>query len=110
MYLGVMHLRLEYFDHNDDFARLLPRDGTIERFVSSADGNAWALFRLDAPVEYEGRSYDYFLLRSRWQGQHVGGAEPTSVFILLVGDERRALDGFEVEDFEHVAWGMAALQ
>ena len=101
-YLAVMRLRLEYFDHNEEFARLLPRDGMIERFVSSADDNPWALFRVDTPVEYDGRSYDYFLLRSRLVGHEIGDAEPTSVFILLVDDVQRALDGFNVGDFEHV--------
>ena len=101
-----MRARLDYFDQNESFAALLPREGTIERFLSSADGGKWGLFHLDAPAEYEGKSYDYFLLRSRWAGYEIGGADATSVFILLVDDIAKVRDGFDVKEFEHVAWGM----
>jgi hypothetical protein len=101
-----MRVRLDYFDQNESFAALLPREGTIERFLSSADGGKWALFRLDAPAEYEGKSYDYFLLRSRWAGYEIGGPAPASVFILLVDDGSKLGAGFNVKEFEHVAWGM----
>jgi len=102
-----MRIRLEYFDHNDHFAAVLPRDGTIERIVSSRDDQSWALFRLDMPVEYKRRSYDYFLLMSRWEGYELGGFNPTSVYIFLVDDLRKVKDGFKPKSFDHVAWGMA---
>jgi hypothetical protein len=101
-----MRARLDYFDQNETFAALLPREGTIERFLSSADGGKWGLFHLDAPPAYEGKSYDYFLLRSRWAGYEIGGPEATSVFVLLVDDVAKVQDGFNVKEFEHVAWGM----
>ena len=101
-----MRVRLEYFDQNDSFAPLLPREGTVERFLSSADGGKWALFHLDARAAYEGKSYDYFLLRSRWAGYEIGGPARVSVFILLVDDNSKLRDGFRVPEFEHVAWGM----
>lgn len=101
-----MRARLDYFDQNESFAALLPREGTIERFLSSADGGKWGLFHLDAPADYEGKSYEYFLLRSRWAGHEICGADATSVFILLVDDIAKVQDGFDVKEFEHVAWGM----
>jgi hypothetical protein len=101
-----MRVRLDYFDQNETFAALLPREGTIERFLSSADGGKWALFHLDAPAEYEGKSYDYFLLRSRWAGYDIGGPAATSVFILLVDEAAKLREGFNVKEYEHVAWGM----
>jgi hypothetical protein len=103
-----MRLLLEYFDQNDQFAALLPKSGTVERGLRSLDGSGWALFRLDSQVEYEGHSYDHFLLKSRWQGVPIGGSEPTSVFIVLVAGGRSVPDGFDVQDFanDHVAWGL----
>lgn len=105
-----MRLRLEYFDQNEDFALLLPRDGSVERFVTSVHDDSWVLFHLDSRIEYEGQSYSHLLLRSRWVGQKIGDAEPTSVFILLVDDAREVLNGFNMDDFDHVAWGMVDLQ
>ena len=99
-------LLLEYFDHNDSFAPLLPKAGRIERNVIAADGNAWALFRPDSPIEYEGLVYQHLLLRSRWKGYEIGGPSPTSVFILLVTDAEALADGFDVRALQHVAWGM----
>jgi len=55
----------------------------------------------------QNESFAHLLPRSRWQGDEIGGTEPTSVFILLAGDVTRVQDGFEVEDFQHVAWGLA---
>ncbi len=67
-----LRLRLTYFDQNEAFAEILPRDGTVERSVGAKGGAAWAVFFLDRPVDYEGRTYSHFLLRSRWQGQTIG--------------------------------------
>jgi hypothetical protein len=100
-----LRLRLEYFDQNDAFAEILPRDGAIERTVTAKDDTAWTLFRLDRPADYEGRTYDYFLLRSRWRGQVIGDGTRTSVFVLLVDDVGKVRNRFSVEDFHHVAWG-----
>ena len=106
-----MRLRLEYFDQNDGFAAVLPAEGVVERRLKAADESDWVLFRLDRPVEYEGRAYRRFLLKSRWAGYAIGGAEPASVFILLVPDAAQVSPGlihpgFDVKQFEHVAWGM----
>ena len=75
-----MRLWLEYYDQNESFAKVLPKEGTGDRKLKSLDGNDWILFRLDTPAEFEGNSYEHFLLRSRWRGFKVGGREPTSVF------------------------------
>jgi hypothetical protein len=96
---------LEYFDQNEKFAEVLPRDGTVERTATAKDGAAWAMFCLDRPVDYEGQTYRYLLLRSRWAGQVIGDGTQTSVFVLLVNDPHKVRDGFPVDDFHHVAWG-----
>lgn len=101
-----MRLRLDYYDHNETFAKILPVDGTVVRTLRSEKGGEWVLFQPDAPVIYEGIRYEHFLLRSRWLGSEIGGAKPTSVFVLLVRHEHEVLDGFDVRSFEHVAWGM----
>ena len=101
-----MRLCLEYFDHNERFAPLLPKEGTVERWLKSVDGSDWVLFHLDTAVEYENRSYDYFLLKSRWAGPAIGGPKPTSVFVLLVTDPEKVEEGFDAHHFDHVAWGM----
>lgn len=104
-----MRLHLEYFDQNETFAELLPQNGTVERSILSQDNNRWILFRLDSQIEYDGRVYDHLLLRSRWQGHKIGEPEATSVFICLVDDGRRVADGFNIDDFPLVAWGMATV-
>ena|SRR5579871_876012 len=101
-----MRLLLEYGDHNMYFSAVLPRAGTVERNIKSSDGGEWALFRPDAPVDYEGNVYHRFLLKSRWIGRSIGESKPTSVFILLVRDSQNVNDGFEIAEFHHVAWGM----
>jgi hypothetical protein len=100
-----MRLRLEYYDQNESFAKVLPLLGTVARRLRSKNGGEWVLFRLDAPAIYEGTPYEYFLLGSRWQGMGIGSEKPTSVFILLVADQGVAQDGFDVHSFPHVAWG-----
>ncbi len=103
-----LRLRLTYFDQNEIFAEILPRDGAVERTVRAKDGTAWALFFLDRQVAYEGRTYSYFLLRSRWRGHVIGDGTKTSVFVLLVDDVGKVRNGFSVDGFRHVAWGEVA--
>lgn len=106
-----MRLHIEYFDQNETFAGLLPREGVVEGTPSSADSShIWHLLRLDNPVLYEGAEYSHFLLASRWEGHHIGELEPTSVFILLVPSSfEQVADGFSHKQFLHVAWGMASV-
>ncbi len=103
-----LRLRLEYFDQNEKFAEILPREGTVEETVRAKDGTAWALFGLDRPVDYAGRTYGYFLLRPRWRDHVIGDGTQTSVFVLLVDDVRKVRNGFSVDYFHHVAWGEVA--
>ncbi len=101
-------LRLAYFDQNEKFAEILPRDGTVERTIKAKDGNAWALFLLERPVDYEGRTYSHFLLRSRWRDHVIGDGTQTSVFVLLVDDVKKVRNGISIDAFHHVAWGEVA--
>jgi hypothetical protein len=101
-----LRLRLEYYDHNEGFGKLLPRLGTIDRQVTARGGPFWVLFCLDEPIFYKGSTYGYLLLRSRWQGHEIGGPAPTSVFILLVPQVAEVQAGFRIRKSEHVAWGM----
>lgn len=105
---GIMRLRIEYYDQNERFAPLLPRDGIVVSEPACADSSlAWHLLRLDVPISYEGVEYSHFLVASRWQEQPIGAAAPTSVFILLVSSANAVSDGFSHKQFPHVAWGMA---
>lgn len=104
----MMKLRIEYFDHNEAFSPLLPRDGLVVSTPKCADDElVWHLLRLDDPVPYEGTEYSHLLVASRWREQPIGGSSPTSVFILLVPPSAIVTDGFSRESFRHVAWGMA---
>ena len=104
-----MRLRLEYFDQNETFAKLLPQEGRVDRVVSSREGQRWVLFQFDRSVTYEGRNYDHVLLRSRWSGQELSEQESTSVFIVLVEDLARVTDGLAIDAFSHVAWGTVSI-
>ncbi len=104
-----MRVRLEYFDHNDQFEKVLPIEGTIVSTPDCGDSLLrWHLMRLDSPVLYRSKSYSNILMASRWQGQDIGEPEPTSVFILLVPPTQSTVSsGFSHKIYEHVAWGMA---
>lgn len=105
-----MKLRIEYGDHNEAFAPLLPREGFVESAPQCTDSTlAWHLLRLDDPLVYEGTEYSHFLVASRWQERAIGGSVPTSVFILLVPSRAVVGDGFSYKGFLHAAWGMAHL-
>ena len=79
------------------FNEQLPIKGTIEREVLSVDGNRWSLLALDRPFDYQvqdaqtkafrGFEVKRLLIRSRWAGYSVGASEPTSVFVLIAGDD-----------------------
>jgi hypothetical protein len=72
-----MKLRIEYFDHNEDFARHLPREGMVVSTPRCADGAlTWYLVRLDSSLSYHGKEYSHFLVASRWPAHPVGGEAP----------------------------------
>lgn len=105
-------VRLEYFDQNDAFGRVLPprgAAGTLTRQIALGGwGDDWYVLSLDNPIEYDGRIHAQLLIRSRWDGHSIGEKEPTSVFILLVPDPT-VLDVSAVDPatVHQVAWGMA---
>ena len=111
-------VRLEYFDQNESFASVLPRQGVIARQLRAAQGvDDWFAVDLDEPFDYQikfGEPFRFRLLhcecvlvRSRWQGYRIGEVEPTSVFILLIPDRALLMEEpIRLEDFHHVAWGM----
>ena len=103
-----MRLRIDYFDQNDTFGKLLPRSGIVERTVPASDSKlTWYLIRLDEALQYRGTAVDRFIIASRWQGQSVGESEPTSVFILVVPSGLEVGPSFSTTEYLHVAWGMA---
>lgn len=105
---GIMKLRIEYLDHNEHFAALLPREGRVVANPECADSAlAWHLIRLDEPLLYKATAHTHFLVASRWQGQAVGEPVPTSVFVLLVPSAVPVENGFSHKHFLHAAWGMA---
>jgi len=113
-----MRLKVRYSDQNESFARYLPRVGqTTHCFTSDAGTPGWFLFELDEPFEYQLKVSEafrfreivvtHFLLRSRWAGYDIGGATPTSAFLLLVEEGAVPLKGpIHVEDYVQIAWGM----
>jgi hypothetical protein len=112
-------LRIEYFDQNELFASVLPRYATIIRQLQAEHNvDDWFLLKLDEPFDYpisrkdssalEPLHCDQILIRSRWKGFRVGDGEPTSVFILLIRDEKHLTkEPIQIEEFFHVAWGMS---
>lgn len=103
-----MKLRIEYFDHNERFAALLPREGAVVSTPTCADSPLrWHLVCLDDPLVYDAIEYTQILVASRWQDRAVGAREATSVFILLVPPSLTVADGFSHKLFLHAAWGMA---
>ncbi len=102
-------LRIDYFDHNESFATILPRSGRVTRRLRSMRGvDNFFVLKLDEPFEYAGQRHESIVIRSRWQGYEIGDPEQTSVFVVLVPDpallEREPID---VDKLNHVAWGMA---
>jgi len=117
-------ITVEYYDHNVNFERLLPRSGYIVSEISFEDyGKGWYLIKLDKPFDYKQSSdyrnknskpddfkethYTHFMIKSRWKGVGIGANEPISVFVLLVPDSSVLKnDNVLGKDFLHVCWGM----
>ena len=110
-------VRIEYADHNESFARLLPVLGTIvARFSDVVDDGAWFLVHLNEPIQYQLSesessefrlaSFSAFLIRSRWVEQRVGDPGEIQVFIRVVEEgEHPDGDSINPDDFIHIAWG-----
>jgi hypothetical protein len=105
-----MRVRIEYFDQNEAFSCQLPREGSIVAMPRASDSSLdWCLVQLDAPVVWEGTEHTMVLVASRWKGESIVGAKPTSVFILLVPSRHAVADGFSCKQYAHIAWGMCHL-
>jgi hypothetical protein len=51
---GQKRVRVDYADHSEAFARVLPRSGTLVRQCSDVHGHAdWFLLKLDEPFDYQ---------------------------------------------------------
>jgi hypothetical protein len=103
----LVRVRIEYFDHNETFSAQLPREGSVVGTPRASDSSLdWYVVHLDAPVVWGGTEHTSVLIASRWQSYAIAGAEPTSVFILLVPPRQTVADGFSAQQYWHVAWGM----
>jgi hypothetical protein len=103
-----MRLRIDYYDQNSEFEKLLPKSGTVERIIPATDSAlTWYLFRLDEVLQYEDSTIDRFIIASRWQDKPVGVADPTSVFVLSVPLGTEVGQSFSTTQYSHVVWGMA---
>jgi len=103
-----MRLRIDYFDQNDKFEKLLPRSGTVERTIPANDSAlTWYLLKLDEPLDCEGSAINRLYIASRWRYQSVGDFEPTSVFVLLVPAGTIVGQSFSTSQYAQVVWGMA---
>ena len=102
-----MRVRIEYFDQNETFSGQLPREGSVVGTPRASDSSLdWYVVLLDTPVVWEGTEYTFVLIASRWRGDSIVAAEPTSVFILLVPPRHTVADGFSYKQYKHIAWGM----
>ena len=113
-----MHIRLEYFDQNENLASLFPLQGRVARRLSDTTGSKdWFLVDLDSSIEFQAEAAEPFqyrlvevgqlVIRSRWENRKIGEPEPTCVFILVVEkDQAPVSDPFVIEDYMHLAWGM----
>jgi len=119
-----MRLRLNYFDQNDSFGAHLPKEGTVERWITSHNTDRWALLKLDEPIDWQLpvsfwisdiskadaperriRRVEWLLLKSRWIGHQIGEQSRTSVFVLWVKTPDAIHDGFDAKQLEQLAWG-----
>jgi hypothetical protein len=104
-----MRILLVYYDQNDEFARELPRTGSVAAKFSMAGSEDWILLNVDNPIRYQGEVYSEVAIRSRWEGRPISTVEPTSVFILLPRKSPALAPEPSLDDFDHVAWGMATV-
>lgn len=94
----------------------LPMVAELRRSVADADGHTWQLVELERQVDYQlsGPALGGWkrlltqeaLIRSRWDGYEIGGAEPAAVFFFLV-DPDHPVSETECNVEEHVSAGRA---
>ena len=88
-----MKLRIEFEEGSDRLDAVLPATGQPVARLADEAGARWVVVALDQPVEYQCKIGDPFqyqgiranqlVIASRWQGQVIGDAEPTRVYILV---------------------------
>jgi hypothetical protein len=116
-----LRVRIEYFDQNEQFGKLLPVRGYLRRSLTGAHGRRWWVVDLDQPLEYQrkvGEPFRFEVIRtselvigSRRQGHEVGETEPTSVHILVpLGLDATQAGDLELTRFDHVAWGICHVE
>jgi hypothetical protein len=114
---SITRVVLTEYEGRQLFNEQLPLSGTIERRCRSKDGQYWSLVSLDVPFDYQlqddqtkvfrGFEVKRLLIRSRWVGYSVGDPEPTSVFVLIAGDEQLyERESIDPQDFYFDAWAM----
>jgi hypothetical protein len=111
-----IRVTLTEFEGRQLFNEQLPLTGVVEREITSIDGNRWSLLLLDRPFDYQvqdkvtkafkGFEVWRLLIRSRWADHFVGDTKPTSVFVLIAGEERLFEDRFDPKNFYFDAWAM----
>ena len=101
--------RLEYYDQNERFRSILPREGEIAREIELAGWKGkWFVLALDRPLEYDNRDHRHALIASRWVDHEVGEPDGVSVFVLLPRDKSALEESTPPHTaFDHVVWGTA---
>ena len=114
-----LKIKIDYYDQNEDFAKFLPRSGQIMQQLTDEYGNNdWFLVELDEAFDYQlktGENFqfklincDKFLIRSRWRDQQINSKDGTSIFIMLIPDEKKLANvPIRISDYVHIAWGYA---
>jgi hypothetical protein len=112
---------IEYYDHNEEFGKLLPRTGIIiKQCKLKGDSKDWFLVTLDKPFDYHIEAFDKYpthtfdckniLIKSKWLGFEIGDKEEVAVFIMLAYNNLVfEQDIISLEDLFHVAWGTCSV-
>lgn len=112
---------IEYYDHNDEFGKFLPRIGTIIKTLKViGDRGNWFLVELDESFDYHIEASNkypthtfnckYFLIKSKWVGFEIGDKPQVAVFIQLAFDNSEFENEFVLlEKLFHVAWGSCSI-
>lgn len=103
-------VKLEYGDQNDQFEDILPREGKVVSRHRNESVRDWYLVSLDSPFEYDGTINPLVLIRSRWKDRKIGRIGVTSVFLLLIHNEKDVSHPeIDIDNFRHVAWADAKI-
>ena len=104
-----LRFRLEYYDHNERFLPILPREGEITRRLQLEgwDGK-WFVLEFDSPIEYENQEHRHAVIASRLVDHELGEPGGVSVFVLLPRDESALVQATPPHTaFDNVVWATA---